>query len=206
MRLLRLITLAYILNCWHSSLNACTGLYYSDDNTILAASNLDWFDPIAKIWYIPSQNGKYGVIYFGTDGAPQYGMNEKGLFFQRQLNSYVKIVRSSQKSFYEGALFHKILQECADTEGVTEILNQYNLKELERAKIFFGDLNGTSMIVEGDHVIKKQGKYQICRALLSHSQLNQQGYQQNIYRKAESNSMFERPGSQEWDHFSLLLS
>ena len=186
MRLLRLIILVYIFNCWHYSLNACTGLYYSDDNTILAASNLDWFDPIAKIWYIPSQNGKYGVIYFGTDGAPQYGMNEKGLFFQRQLNSYVKVTSSAQKPFCERSLFHKILQECSDTEGVTEILNQYNLKELERAKIFFGDLNGNSMIVEGDHVIKKQGKYQICRALLSHSQLNQRGYQQNIYHKAES--------------------
>ena len=186
MRSLYIFISVFILSFCHVSLYACTGLYYSDDNIILAGSNLDWFDPVAKIWYIPSQEDKYGVIYFGTNGAPQYGMNAKGLFFQRQINSYVKVSRSAHKPFYEGSLFHKILQECTDIEEVIEVLNQYNLKELERAKIFFGDLNGNSMIAEGDNIIKKHGRYQICRALLSKSQMNQPGYQYNIYKKAES--------------------
>jgi len=186
MRSLYIFISVFILSFCHVSLYACTGLYYSDDDIILAGSNLDWFDPVAKIWYIPSQEDKYGVIYFGTNGAPQYGVNEKGIFFQRQMNSYVKVTISGQRPFYEGSLFHKILQECTDLEEVIEVLNQYNLKELERAKIFFGDLNGNSMIVEGDNIIKKHGRYQICRALLSNSQINQPGYQYNIYKKAES--------------------
>ena len=186
MRTLYIFITLIILSFCHVSLYACTGLYYSDDNIILAGSNLDWFDPVAKIWYIPSQEDKYGVIYFGTNGAPQYGINEKGIFFQQQMNSYVKVTISGQRPFYEGSLFHKILQECTDIEEVIEVLNQYNLKELERAKIFFGDLNGNSMIAEGDNIIKKHGRYQICRALLSKSQMNQPGYQYNIYKKAES--------------------
>ena len=186
MRSLYIFISLFILSFCHVSLYACTGIYYSDDNIILAGSNLDWFDPVAKIWYIPSQEDKYGVIYFGTNGAPQYGTNAKGLFFQRKINSYVKVSRSTHKPFYEGSLFHKIMQECASIEEVIEVLNQYNLKELERAKIFFGDLNGNSMIAEGDNIIKKQGKYQISRALLCQSQMNQPGYQYNIYKKAES--------------------
>lgn len=186
MKSTNIIILVFILSFCHEPSYACTGLYYSDDNIILAGSNLDWFDPIAKIWYIPSQEDKYGVIYFGANGSPQYGMNEKGLFFQRQMNSYVKVTKSARKPFYEGPLFHKIMQECTSIEEVIEILNQYNLKELERAKIFFGDLNGNSIIVEGDNIVKKQGKYQICRALLCQSEMNQPGYQYNIYKKAES--------------------
>lgn len=175
-----------VLSLVNEPLYACTGLYYADDNVVLAASNLDWFDPVTKIWYRPAEEDNYGVIYFGADGSPLFGMNEKGLFFQRFMNSYLKVTESLDKPFCERPLFHKIMQECATVEEATAILSQYNLKELERAKMFFGDLQGQSMIVEGDDIIKKQGSFQICRALLTNAALGKPGYQNDIYQKAKS--------------------
>ena len=75
MKLPNIFILVLLLSFSQVSLYACTGIYYSDDNITLAGSNLDWFDPVAKIWFIPSQEDKYSVIYFGTNGAPQYGVS-----------------------------------------------------------------------------------------------------------------------------------
>lgn len=180
-----IISILILVVCATTS-NACTGICYSDESVTLAACNLDWADPVARIWFIPGQNKKHGVVYFGTDGAPAYGMNEKGLFFQGLINSYVKASKSYDKPFYEGPLFHKIMQECASLDEVANMLSRYNLKELERAKLFFGDINGNSMIAEGDNIARKQGPYQICRALLTQSQPTKPKYQYRFYKNADA--------------------
>jgi len=180
------IATVFILIPYVTISNACTGIYYADEHVTFAACNLDWADPVTRMWFISGQKDKYSVVYFGTDGAPAYGINEKGLFFQGLLNSYVNASKSYDRPFNEGPLFHRIMQGCASLEEVADMLSRYNLKELERAKLFFGDINGNSMIAEGDDIVMKQGAYQICRAMLTQSQPTKPKYQYMFYKKAEA--------------------
>jgi len=180
------IVTVFILIPYATISSACTGIYCADEDVTFAACNLDWADPVARIWFIPGQKNKHGVVYFGTDGAPAYGINEEGLLFQGFINSYVNASKSYDRPFHEGRLFHRIMQGCAGLDEVADMLSRYNLKELERAKLFFGDINGNSMIAEGDNIVMKQGSYQICRAMLTQSQPTKPRYQYVFYKNAEA--------------------
>lgn len=178
------LTVFFLLVAGKAS-DACTAVYYSSEDCILAACNLDWADPVARIWFVPAANGRYGCVYVGTDGTPAFGMNEKGLFFMGQLNSYVDASSTSGNPFVPGLLYIKIMQECANLYDVSKMLGMYNLKLLERTKLFFGDKCGNSLIAEGATVVWKQGEYQICRAMITQSQPQKPEFQYAFYLKAD---------------------
>ena len=165
-------------------INACTVLYYSDGNIILVGNNEDWPEPFTKIWYIPGEESKYGVVYFGWDGQPQGGMNAQGLFYDFTATPFLKVTTSEGKPFYEGNLIHKMMQECANIDEAIELLNGYNLKFLERSQLIIGDANGKSAIIEGDSIIYKNGNYQICTNF-SQSQYRKEEYPCDRYKKAD---------------------
>ena len=82
-------------------INACTVLYYSDGNIILVGNNEDWPEPFTKIWYIPGEESKYGVVYFGWDGQPQGGMNAQGLFYDFTATPFLKVTTSEGKASFK---------------------------------------------------------------------------------------------------------
>ncbi|MFH1195420.1 MAG: hypothetical protein V1720_06885 [bacterium] len=166
----------------NAATHACTIFYYSDINIILAGNNEDWHEPFTKIWYAPSEEGKFGVVYFGWDGQPQGGMNIKGLFYDFTATPFLKVTKSEGKPFYEGNLIHKMMQECATITEAIELLNGFNLKFLERCQLLIGDADGNSAIIEGDSIIYKKGNYQICTNF-SQSQYNEEAYPCDRYKK-----------------------
>lgn len=46
---------------------ACTGFIVSNDELTLIGNNEDYINPLTKVWFIPSADGKYGCVFFGFD-------------------------------------------------------------------------------------------------------------------------------------------
>ena len=149
--------------CLHgSSVFACTGFCVSQGDLVLVGNNEDWKNPFTKVWYEPAGDGKYGRVYFGFDNFyPQGGMNEKGLVFDGFATGPHKVKDSLNKPTYGGNLMDKVMSECATVDEALKLFDKYNLEFLERAMFFVADENGDSAIIEGDKIIRKNGKYQI---------------------------------------------
>ncbi len=161
-RFLTLSTISFAL-IFDSSLYACTGFCISQGDLVLVGNNEDWKNPDTKVWYVPAEDGKYGRVYFGFDNFyPQGGMNEKGLVFDGFATSPNKVKKSLDKPTYGSNLMDKVMSECATVDEAIEILDRYSLKFMERAMFFIADENGDSVIVEGDEVVRKKGRYQVC--------------------------------------------
>jgi len=155
-----LIVLAVCL--FESSGYACTGFCVSQGDLVLVGNNEDWKNPLTKVWYVPAENGTYGRVYFGFDNFyPQGGMNEKGLFFDGFATESHKVKNSLRKPTYGGNLMDKFMSECATVDEALKLFDMYNLEFLERAMFFIADERGESAIIEGDQIIRKDGKYQI---------------------------------------------
>jgi hypothetical protein len=155
-----LIVLAVCL--YGSSVFACTGFCVSQGDLVLVGNNEDWKNPFTKVWYEPAGDDKYGRVYFGFDNFyPQGGMNEKGLVFDGFATGPHKVKDSLNKPTYGGNLMDKVMSECATVDEALKLFDKYNLEFLERAMFFVADENGDSAIIEGDKIIRKNGKYQI---------------------------------------------
>lgn len=159
-RSLILIVLAVCLP--GSPVYACTGFCVSQGDLVLVGNNEDWKNPFTKVWYEPAEDGKYGRVYFGFDNfSPQGGMNEKGLVFDGFATEPHKVKKSLNKPTYGGNLIDKFMSQCATVDEALQIFDKYNLEFMERAMFFIADERGDSAIIEGDQIIRKDGKYQI---------------------------------------------
>jgi len=141
----------------------CTIFYASDGITILAGNNEDWSDPKTAFRLIPSSDGKHGWIKFGyAGGYPQGGMNDQGLFWDATGCAYLEMPFSeTSKEKYSGSLMIKVMEECASVQEARTIFENYYCEDQYRAQYLIGDKSGTSIIVEGDSIIAKNGNYQV---------------------------------------------
>lgn len=157
-----LITIGIVLFL-STNLFPCTSFYYFNKNIALVGNNEDWKDPFSKVWFIPGTENSFGKVYFGfKDGGVQGGMNEKGLFFDGFATKYFEVNESDDKELYFGNLVEKVMNECSTVNEVIEIFEKYNLQFMSNSMFFFADKFGNSAIIEGDIIIRKQGKYQVC--------------------------------------------
>ena len=89
-------------------------------------------------------------------------MNEKGLVFDGFATDPNKVKNSLDKPNVPfGQLIGKVMSECATVDEVLEIFDKYNLAFMDRFMLLFADAKGDSVIIEGDTVIRKKGKYQV---------------------------------------------
>jgi len=166
----------------HSSASACTAFIASDSNTVLVGNNEDYNIPHTRVWFIPAQNGRYGRVYFGYDNwRPQGGMNDQGLFFDALITEPMEIINSINKPIFKGDLFDTFLAECATVKEVLNLIDNYNLEFMSEYQLFFADKTGDSVIIEGDHTIRKTGSYQIASNFL-HSQVKENRYPCEWYK------------------------
>lgn len=160
-----LITLIVLLLLFgsRSYLFSCTAFYIAKDNVIFAGNNEDWFDYKTKMWVVPSEDGKFGGIYFGfSDFIRQGGINEKGLFFDGFATDPLEVVNSKSKPHFQGRLADHVMATCETVEEVVNIFSKYNLEGFKTGMLMFGDAYGKSVIIEGDEfIINKKGQ-QIC--------------------------------------------
>ncbi len=142
---------------------SCTVFHASNESMALGGNNEDWSDPDTYIYFIPATDTAYGMVIVGYTGSYwiQGGMNEKGLFWDGLACPYLEVLNSTGKPYYPGNIFEYILQVCENCDEALDILDQYNMKILERAQILLGDQYGDSFIIEGDIIHIKNKYYQV---------------------------------------------
>ena len=142
---------------------SCTVFHVSNENVVFGGNNEDWSDPDTYIYFIPSSENEFGRAIVGYSGNYwiQGGMNEKGLFWDGLACLYLEVLNSAGKPYYNGHIFDYILDVCETCDEALAILDQYNMRILERAQILCGDRYGDSFIIEGDVNHNKNEYYQV---------------------------------------------
>jgi hypothetical protein len=142
---------------------SCTVFHASNEEFAFGGNNEDWSDPDTYIYFIPSTDTEYGKVIVGYTGSYwiQGGMNEKGLFWDGLACPYLEVLNSTGKPYYPGNIFEHILDVCENIDEAMDILDDYNMKILERAQILCGDQYGDSFIIEGDVIHLKKDYYQV---------------------------------------------
>lgn len=143
----------------------CTTFYAYDGQTALAGNNEDFINPLTYVWFIPASPGHYGRVYFGfEDFMPQGGLNDQGVFFDAEGLPYKAMPVTSQKPHFPGgdlALADEILSRSASVQDVVDIGTRWNHFGGEYSQFLFGDRHGDSVIVDGDTILRKQGRFQL---------------------------------------------
>ena len=88
-------------------------------------------------------------------------MNDQGLFFDILLTEPLEIKLSKEKPIFKGNFFDKFMAECATVKEVLDLFDNYNLEFMLKFQFFVVDRTGDSVIIEGDHTIRKTGSYQV---------------------------------------------
>ena len=150
--LLTIITIAVLQDCI-----GCSGYKITIGNKTILGSNEDAWRVTPHIWFEKGTgNGQYGTAFTGSrydfeNGyAPQSGMNEMGLAFER-LASY----HPTQESFTNRKIISNptkylkdILHTCISVEEVKEYISKYDHSYFIEDVFIYVDKSGKYLIVE----------------------------------------------------------
>lgn len=153
---------AYLLGSGKQG-TACTVFYAANGDVVLGGNNEDWHIPLTKLWFIPRQEGRHGVVYvtFSNHRAIQGGMNDQGLFFDFLAVKPREVKPTPDKPRWSGHPLREVMEKCATVDEAVEMLETHNRVFMRRICIFLGDAQGNSAIVEGEAVVRKEGLYQV---------------------------------------------
>lgn len=135
---------------------ACSGYKITIGNRTFFGSNHDTWYTVPHIWFENAATGKYGAAYTGArfDGengyAPQSGMNEMGLVFER-LASYHPVAENfaNRKTISNPTKYLKdILHTCKTVEEVKEYIGQFDHSYFLEDVFIYVDKTGKYLIVE----------------------------------------------------------
>ena len=169
----------------------CTVIYGADKDHAYGGNNEDSPDPNTMIWFIPGQEGKFGMALVGyADFIWQGGVNDQGLFFDGLAVSDKVHVSQGDKPKYPGSLTMKALQECADVNCVKGLFEEYHAYDEWAHQFMFGDAAGGSVIIEPLTMIDGRGSFQVATNFYqSRTDLNQC---RNCDRYWTARSLFEK--------------
>jgi penicillin V acylase-like amidase (Ntn superfamily) len=142
---------------------ACTVFHAADGDVVLGGNNEDWHVPLTKLWFLPEQEGRYGVVYvtFSDHRAIQGGMNDQGLFFDFLAVKRRDVAPTPDKPPWNAHPLREVMERCATVDEAVEMLEAHNRAFMWRICIFLGDARGDSAIVEAEAVVRKQGTFQV---------------------------------------------
>lgn len=135
---------------------ACSGYKITIGNRTFFGSNHDAWFTTPHIWFETATIDKYGAVFTGArfDGqngyAPQSGMNEMGLVFER-LTSYHPKQESfaNRKTISNPTNYLKdILHTCKTVEEVQEYIGKYDYSYFIEDVFIYVDKSGKYLVVE----------------------------------------------------------
>lgn len=142
---------------FHLSASACSGYKITKNGKTFFGSNEDAWRLTPHLWFETAKTADtYGAAFTGSrfDGkygyAPQTGMNEMGLAFER-LASYhpVQKVTGNKKPITEPTNFLKeVLKRCKTVEEVKAFYSQYDHSYFIEDVFIYVDSTGKYLIVE----------------------------------------------------------
>lgn len=135
---------------------ACSGYKIAIGNRTFFGSNHDSWFTTPHIWFENAANSKYGAAFTGSrfDGengyAPQSGMNEMGLAFER-LVAYHPAQKNSKnrKTISNPTKYLKdILHSCKTVDEAKEYISKYDHSYFIEDVFIYVDKSGKHLIVE----------------------------------------------------------
>ena len=143
------------LSVWQNSI-ACSGYKISFGNRTFFGSNHDAWFTTPHIWFENASMDKYGAAFTGArfDGingyAPQSGMNEMGLAFERLVAYHPKQESFvNRKSISNPTKYLKdILHQCKTVEEVQEYIGKFDHSYFIEDIFIYVDNSGKYLIVE----------------------------------------------------------
>lgn len=157
MQLVRLILLTIITFAVIQDSIACSGYKITIGNKTILGSNEDAWRVTPHIWFEKGTvNGNYGAAFTGSryDGengyAPQSGMNEMGLAFERLASYHPKQESfANRKTISNPTKYLKdILHTCKSVEEVKEYIGKYDHSYFIEDIFIYVDKSGKYLIVE----------------------------------------------------------
>jgi hypothetical protein len=128
--------------------NACTIFTVSHGDVVLFGNNEDYTNPKTHYWVIPSEEGKYGGVYFGFDDfIPQGGVNEKGLSYdinalpKAHLNSHPELPKPNDW------IVRVIMKKCSTVEEAIRMAKSYDWGDSLKWQIHLTDAGGDAVII-----------------------------------------------------------
>ena len=141
----------------NQEVDACSGYKITIGDKTILGSNEDAWRTTPHVWFeVANTTNKYGAAFTGSrfDGkngyAPQSGMNETGLAFER-LAAYHPVSSNKTKGIQiNNATAHlkNILHQCQTVEEVQSYINKFDYSLFIEDIFFYVDKNGKYLIVE----------------------------------------------------------
>ncbi len=138
---------------------SCTAIMGVSGDSVFAAYNKDHNDPIARIWFLPASESKYGRFVAGTSGLASGGMNEHGLVVDQLAMPGVDVPRDPAKPLYSGSWPVHVLETCRTVEEALASFSAYSFPGTWQTKVFLADATGDAAIIEGDMILRKLGHF-----------------------------------------------
>lgn len=153
--------LAHLLFLWMGLLSApaslaCSGYKVTLGNRTLFGSNHDTWSTTPHLWFETAPPGQYGAAFTGSryDGsngyAPQSGMNEKGLAFERLAAYHPQQGHfPDRKPITNPSQYLKdILHQCQSVAEVQAYIRQYDHSHFLEDVFMYVDRSGQYLVVE----------------------------------------------------------
>lgn len=153
----RIIVLSMLTFAFKQNSIACSGYKITIGNSTIMASNEDAWRLTPHIWFEKGTgNGNYGAVFTGSryDGkngyAPQSGMNEKGLAFERLASYHPKQQSfSNRKTIANPTQFLKdIIHTCKSVEQVQQYFSLFDHSFFIEDVFLYVDKSGKYLVVE----------------------------------------------------------
>jgi choloylglycine hydrolase len=143
--------------------NACTVFYIAKDNQVIAGNNEDSESKATQMVIYPPSGDKNGWIKFGfSDGQPQGGMNQHGLFWDASVSPHREMpVCVNNKQLYNGCLMQRVMEDCKNVDEAMEVFESCYCNEMFTMQFMIGDESGKSVIISGDQIIQNENGYQV---------------------------------------------
>jgi hypothetical protein len=152
------LILFLIIFSWTNNLGiACSGYKITVGNTTIFGSNEDAWRTTPHIWFEnATEPNKFGAAFTGSrwDGengyAPQAGMNEMGLAFERLASYHPKLDKKSTKRQITNPTKYlkDILHTCKTVEEVRDYISNYDQSYFIEDVFMYVDKSGKYLIVE----------------------------------------------------------
>jgi hypothetical protein len=185
-------------------------LSVTDGQRVFVGNNEDYNIPHTRVWFIPAENGQYGRVYFGYDNwSPQGGMNDQGLFFDFFATKPLEVKLSKEKPKFQGPMIDTMLAESATVGEVLDMFGQYNLEWMSKGQMFVVDKTGDAAIIEGDHIVRKSGSYQVVtnfyQSKVKENRRPCEWYKPSCVQYKTAESMLTEGGTASVAHFRDIL-
>lgn len=149
MRTKVLIFIVVLLAAYASNIaNACTIFTVSHGDIALFGNNEDYTNPKTYYWVIPSEEDKYGGIYFGFDNFfPQGGVNAKGLSYDINALPNAPFNPHPELPKPDDWIGRIIMEKCSTVEEAIRMAKSYNWGDSLKWQLHLADAAGDAVVI-----------------------------------------------------------